>query len=139
MDVVVFVPLVPAMPVLATWWLPWERWLPKYVPKQILGPYTIYASFAAWYFSMPWWVVLIAVIFGLTLSVIAIIEVMDKRAEASRNHPLMQEGGKPQGSRKGRPRNPLEGRGKQAYESAERKHSETLSSKRYVHRHQQNS
>jgi hypothetical protein len=25
------------------------------------------------------------------------------------------------------------------YESAERKHNETLSSKRYVHRHQQNS
>jgi hypothetical protein len=49
------------------------------------------------------------------------------------------EGGEPQGSRKGRPRNPLEGRGKQAYESAERKHSETLSSKRYVYRHQQNS
>ena len=49
------------------------------------------------------------------------------------------EGGEPQGSRKGRPRNPLEGRGKQAYESAERKHNETLSSKRYVHRHQQNS
>ena len=34
------------------------------------------------------------------------------------------EGGEPQGSRKGRPRNPLEGRGKHAYESAERKHSE---------------
>jgi len=50
-----------------------------------------------------------------------------------------EEGGEPQGSRKGRPWNPLEGRGKQAYESAERKHSETLSSKRYVHRHQQNS
>jgi hypothetical protein len=30
------------------------------------------------------------------------------------------EGGKPQGSGNGRPRNPLEGRGKQAYESAER-------------------
>ena len=49
------------------------------------------------------------------------------------------EGGKPQGSGNGRPRNPLEGRGKQAYESAERKHNETLSSKRYVHRHPQNS
>ena len=42
------------------------------------------------------------------------------------------EGGEPQGSGNGRPRNPLEGRGKQAYESAERKHNETLSSKRYV-------
>src|SRR6202162_5537308 len=49
------------------------------------------------------------------------------------------EGGKPQGSRKGRPRNPVEGRGKQAYESVERKHNEALNSKIYVHRHQQNS
>jgi len=39
------------------------------------------------------------------------------------------EGGEPQGSRKGRPRDPLEGRGKQAYESAERKHNETQNSK----------
>jgi len=45
----------------------------------------------------------------------------------------------PQGSRKGRPRNPLEGRGKQAYASVEREHNETLNSKSYVHRHQQNS
>ena len=48
------------------------------------------------------------------------------------------EGGKPQGSRKGRPRNPLEGRGKQADVSVERKHNEALNSKIYVHRHQQN-
>jgi RNA-directed DNA polymerase len=39
------------------------------------------------------------------------------------------EGGEPQGSRKGRPRDPLEGRGKQAYESVERKHNETQNSK----------
>src|ERR1700738_1172291 len=49
------------------------------------------------------------------------------------------EAGEPQAAPTGRPRNPLEGRGEQAYESAERKHNETLSSKRYVHRHQQNS
>ena len=49
------------------------------------------------------------------------------------------EGGEPQGSRKGRPRYPLEGRGKQAYASVERRHNETQNSKRYVHRHQQNS
>src|SRR5215831_4551090 len=40
------------------------------------------------------------------------------------------EGGEPQGSGNGRPRNPLEGRGKQAYESAERKHNEALNSER---------
>ena len=38
------------------------------------------------------------------------------------------EGGEPQGSRKGRPRYPLEGRGKQAYESVERRHNETQNS-----------
>ena len=43
------------------------------------------------------------------------------------------------GSRKGRPRDPLEGRGKQAYESVERRHHETQNSEPYVHRHQQNS
>ena len=49
------------------------------------------------------------------------------------------EGGEPQGSRKGRPRYPPEGRGKQTYESVERRHHETQNSKPYVHRHQQNS
>ena len=33
----------------------------------------------------------------------------------------------------------LEGRGKQAYESVERRHNETQSSNYYVHRHRQNS
>jgi hypothetical protein len=49
------------------------------------------------------------------------------------------EGGEPQGSRTGRPRNPREGRGKQAYESVERKHNEALNSESYVHRYRQNS
>jgi hypothetical protein len=53
--------------------------------------------------------------------------------------PDTDEGGEPQGSGNGRPRNPLEGRGKQAHESAERKHNEALNSKSYVYRHQQNS
>jgi hypothetical protein len=49
------------------------------------------------------------------------------------------EGGEPQGSRKGRPRYPPEGRGKQTYESVERRHNEAQNSETYVHRHQQNS
>ena len=83
MDVVVFVPLVPAMPVLATWWLPWETWLPKYVPKKILGPYLLYASFAAWHFDMSWWVALLALGFGAVLSVIAVVDVIEDKAEKS--------------------------------------------------------
>src|SRR5215470_13143627 len=42
------------------------------------------------------------------------------------------EGGEPQGSGNGQPRNPLEGRGKQAYESAERKHNEALNSEKIM-------
>src|SRR5215831_21248285 len=51
---------------------------------------------------------------------------------------ITEEGGEPQGSRKGRPRYPLEGRGKQTYASVERRHNGTLSSNDYVHRHRQN-
>jgi hypothetical protein len=50
-----------------------------------------------------------------------------------------EEGGEPQGSRKGRPQYPLEGRGKQTYESVERRHNGTQNSITYVHRHRQNS
>lgn len=81
-DVVVFIPLVPAMPVLATYGLPWERWLPKYIPKRILGPYLLYASFAAWHFAMPGWVVVVAVMFGLGVCAIAIVESVQDRKEA---------------------------------------------------------
>ena len=49
------------------------------------------------------------------------------------------EGGELQGSRKGRPQNPPEGRGKQAYVSVERRHYEAQNSEHYVHRHRQNS
>jgi len=59
-DVLIAVPLIPLFPVLATWWLPWERWLWSKVPKWILGPCLLYASFAAWHFDMPWWVCLVA-------------------------------------------------------------------------------
>jgi hypothetical protein len=85
LDVIVFVPLVPAMPVIATWWLPWERWLPEYVPKEILGPYLLYASFAAWYFAMPWWVALVALVFGAVLSAIAIVEIIQDKEEKASN------------------------------------------------------
>ena len=59
--------------------------------------------------------------------------------EQSYNPILPAKVGNRRAPRKGQARNPLEGRGKQAYGSAERKHNETLNSKRYVHRHQQNS
>ena len=56
LDVLVFVPLIPAVPVIATWFLPWERLTDK-IPKRYLGPYLVYCTFAATYFKMDWWFV----------------------------------------------------------------------------------
>jgi hypothetical protein len=49
------------------------------------------------------------------------------------------EGGEPQGSRKGRPRHPLEGRGEQTDVSVEGNISETQNSNNYVHETRQTS
>lgn len=49
-DVIVAIPVQPLLPVIATWFLPWEDWIPKKVPKMILGSYLLYAAFAAWHF-----------------------------------------------------------------------------------------
>jgi hypothetical protein len=49
------------------------------------------------------------------------------------------EGGEPQGSRKGRPRHPLEGRGEQTGVSVEGNISETQNSNNYVHETRQTS
>lgn len=53
LDVLVFIPLIPALPVLATWYLPWERWIPTKLSKSVIGPYLLYCAFGAWYFKMP--------------------------------------------------------------------------------------
>jgi hypothetical protein len=57
--VLLLIPLIPALPVVVTWWLPWEVWLPKRVPELFLGLYLLYVAFAAWHFKLPWWWVLV--------------------------------------------------------------------------------
>lgn len=57
-DTLVLFPVIPALPIIITWWLPWEMWLRDKVPKIILGPYLCYLAFAAWYFRLHWWAVL---------------------------------------------------------------------------------
>lgn len=74
LDVVVFISLIPALPVLVTWYLPWERWIPKRIPKSIIGPYLLYCSFGAWYFHISWWFVLLVAILGVGVSFAAIYE-----------------------------------------------------------------
>ena len=73
-DVLIAIPVLPLLPVIATWFLPWEDWLPKKIPKAVLGPYFLYAAFAAWHFGFGFWAVFVAVIFGLGLSFVAIVE-----------------------------------------------------------------
>ena len=73
-DVLVAIPVLPLFPVIMTWWLPWETWIPKRIPKFVLGPYCLYAAFAAWYFNFGFWTVSFAVVLGLGLSIVAIVE-----------------------------------------------------------------
>jgi hypothetical protein len=79
-DLLILIPLIPAAPVVITWWLPWERWLPEALPKLFLGFYILYATFAAWHFKLPWWSVL-----GLLLySTVVMVECVREKKEQLR-------------------------------------------------------
>lgn len=70
-DVLILAPLIPLAPILITWWLPWERWIPwAKLPKAVLGPYVLYLSFAAWHFDFPKWLVVLTLVVGGILSVV---------------------------------------------------------------------
>jgi hypothetical protein len=85
LDVLILIPLIPVAPIVITWWLPWERWIPwGELPKSLLGPYVLYAAFAAWHFKWPWWSVGILVLAGTVLSVIAVIERAKKWKQTDR-------------------------------------------------------
>jgi hypothetical protein len=65
LDVLIWISLAPLLPIVVTWWLPWEKWLPERIPKYILGPYLIYAAFMAWHFKCDWFVVVVVAALGL--------------------------------------------------------------------------
>ena len=77
-DVLIFAPLILLIPIVATWWLPWERWLPAKVPKALLGPYLLYVAFAIWHFKLAWWAVLSVALMGTVFSILALIEITKK-------------------------------------------------------------
>lgn len=73
-DVLLLVPLIPAMPVIFIRWLPLERWIPwGKLPKSLLGPYILYGAFAAWHFRLPWWAVDALALAGIAVSGVAIL------------------------------------------------------------------
>ena len=74
-DGLILVPLIPAAPIVVTWWLPWEKWLWDKAPKRMLGPYLCYVTFVAWHFQLHWWAVLSSAISALIVSIAAIREV----------------------------------------------------------------
>lgn len=78
-DVLIFIPLIPAIPVIATCFLPWERWIPRKIPKKIIGPYLLYCAFAIWHFKQPWWIVLMAGLGGIAVSAMAIFDLRKAR------------------------------------------------------------
>lgn len=74
-DVLIAVPVVPLAPVFVTWWLPWERWIPwGKLPKLVLGPYVLYAGFAAWHFHLGDWFVLMVIAVGVILTIMGAVE-----------------------------------------------------------------
>ncbi len=77
-DVLILIPLVPLVPLFITWYLPWERWLLDEIPKSLLGPYLLYAAFAAWHFKLARWMVVVLALVGIVLSVIAVVEKTKK-------------------------------------------------------------
>ena len=72
-DVLVAIPVIPAVPLLLTWFLPWERWVWSRLPGKFLGPYLFYCTFAAWYFKLPWWSVMIVGAWGVGISLFVLI------------------------------------------------------------------
>lgn len=90
-DVLIFLPLIPAVPVIAFWFLPWERWIPKIVPEKITGPYLLYGALAIWYFKQPWWAALMVGLMGIGVSAAAIFDLRKaKMLEQARDWPVAE-------------------------------------------------
>jgi hypothetical protein len=52
-DILILVPVIPALPIVMTWPLPWERWIRwDELPAGFVGPYLLYCAFAAWHFHV---------------------------------------------------------------------------------------
>ena len=79
LDVLILIPLIPAAPIVITWWLPWGRWLLDELPKYLLGLYLLYAAFAAWHFKWESWLVILLALSGTVLSVIGVHERAKKQ------------------------------------------------------------
>lgn len=78
-DILIFISLIPAIPVFVFWMLPWERWIPKIIPEKIIGPYLLYCAFAVWHFKHSWWIVFTVGLTGIAVSAGAIFDLRNAR------------------------------------------------------------
>ena len=82
-DMLVLIPIIPLFPVIATWFLPWEEWLPRRIPKLILGPYLLYAAFAAWYLRFGDLTVILVLGIAVVTTIAGIFEKVSDRTSHS--------------------------------------------------------
>lgn len=93
-DVLIYIPLIPAFPVIIMMWLPgvpWERWIRKRISKSILGPYLLYCSFATWHFGGQWWEIFLVAAAGIVVSAMAVFDVLKaKRLKRAHDWPAVE-------------------------------------------------
>jgi hypothetical protein len=78
-DIALILPFLPLAPFLLVWWLPWERWVSRRVPKWFLGPYILYGALAAAHFHQHLWCVLGLAVVGTGVSASAAYDELKKR------------------------------------------------------------
>ncbi len=87
-DWLVLAPLIPFMPIIVTWWLPWEQWLPIGKYPHVVGPVFLYGAFAAWYFAAGWWAISILAVVGVVVCAFVVWAALYKPSlEQSENEP----------------------------------------------------
>jgi len=87
-DVLIFIPLIPAISIVATWCFPWERLIPRKLPKKVIGLYLLYCTFAVWHFGAAWWAVVAVALLGIGVSVMALFAA--RRLRQARDWPVAE-------------------------------------------------
>ena len=73
-NILIVIPLLPLVPLVMTWFLPWETWIPKNFSKWFIGPYFLYAAVALWHFHFSRFIELAFLVFGVVSLALALEE-----------------------------------------------------------------
>jgi len=75
-DFLVVAPVLPFLPIIITWWLPWENWIPWAKVLHIIGPVLMYGAFVAWYFGGDTQDVFVIALAGAGLSFYGVVMLL---------------------------------------------------------------